>query len=196
MISQGISPSDILIFGDSAGGMLAPQIISHALHSHPAMPSLHLSSPFAGFLLMSPWVELDCTTPSFDYNHDKDLIDRVCLLSWAEVIREGTKREGRTPESERNWLEPAKAPPEWWKGSDAIVRRMMVLYAGREVLKDCIVDFGNRFKEGTSGQKIEVTLLEDKEAVHIAPVVDALWGREPDDTAKVLSGWVAETLCP
>ena len=109
-------------------------------------------------------------------------------------MKQGTTRNGLTVQSEQNWVEPAKAPHQWWNGSEKFVKRIMLIYAGREALKDGILRFGKKFQEGTEAGKVDVTILEDKEAIHIAPVVDAMLRREPGEMAHILAGWTCEVL--
>ncbi|KIJ33416.1 hypothetical protein M422DRAFT_783177 [Sphaerobolus stellatus SS14] len=194
ILSSGISPSDIVLTGDSAGGMLAIEIISHILHSHPSMPPVGISTPFAGILLISPWVNLDIGGPSFTENSAKDIIDEDSLTGWSDMVREGTRQGGRTPESERNWLEAAKAPPEWWNGTAKVAKNVFLLYGEREVLKDGLVTFADNFKKGVKEEGVNVQVVEEKDGIHIATVVDAMRGFGINEITKVMAGWVHERI--
>ncbi|KIJ33419.1 hypothetical protein M422DRAFT_264684 [Sphaerobolus stellatus SS14] len=170
ILSSGISPSDIVITGDSAGGMLALQTISNILHTHQSIPSVKISTPFAGMLLLKPFVYR---------KHAKGY---------------GTRHGGRTPESERNWIEPAKAPPEWWQGTEKVTKNVSIVYGDREVFKDGIVTFVDKFKEGVKGEKVDIQIVEEKDGIHIASVLEAGRGLEPSEVAKIMAGWVHEKI--
>src|SRR5438045_7002331 len=55
-----ITPSNICLSGDSAGGNLILALMSHISHPHPSTTvpiiPLQLSAPFRGLVLTSPWV--------------------------------------------------------------------------------------------------------------------------------------------
>ncbi|KIJ31711.1 hypothetical protein M422DRAFT_266610 [Sphaerobolus stellatus SS14] len=110
------------------------------------------------------------------------------LNSWAELIKEGTRHGGRTPESERNWIEPAKASPEWWQGTEKVTKNVSIVYGDREVFKDGIVTFVDKFKEGVKGEKVDIQIVEEKDGIHIASVLEAGRGLEPSEIAKIMAG--------
>ncbi|KIJ39644.1 hypothetical protein M422DRAFT_68755 [Sphaerobolus stellatus SS14] len=139
-------------------------------------------------------VDLDNSSASFTENTHKDIIDADSLIGWAELIKQGTMQDGRTPESERNWLEAAKAPPKWWKGTSKISKNFIVLYGEREVLKDEIVTFVERFKEGVEPEGVEMRVIQQKDGIHVGPTTEAGRGFPPRDEVKALAGWVHERI--
>ena len=108
LLDKGISPSNIIIVGDSAGGNLALQLASLLLHPHPSLPlpprpdlqgadasppSFESQQPFRGLLLISPGVRFSTDAPSYVRNSAWDLIPFLrtsCSLipfNWASRLR-------------------------------------------------------------------------------------------------------------
>ncbi|KAH8977131.1 alpha/beta-hydrolase [Lactarius akahatsu] len=128
LLQKGISPSNIVIGGDSAGANLTLQLASHLLHplaSIPAPPTL--SQPFAGALLISPWLA---------YSLMSDLV-----------------KSGVTPELKHH-VEPATAPAGWWSGLDGVYPRVLITAGEHEGLFDEIIDtsrvIGEHVKDTTT----------------------------------------------
>ncbi|KAH9053303.1 alpha/beta-hydrolase [Lactarius vividus] len=104
LLQKGISPSNIVIGGDSAGANLTLQFASHLLHplaSIPAPPAL--SQPFAGALLISPWLAYGVDAPSYARNDGKDLVFSRSFKLMSDLVRAGV-----TPELQHH-VEPATA---------------------------------------------------------------------------------------
>ncbi len=67
ILDSGVSPENLQLVGDSAGGLLIHEVISHMLHPVEGVPILKISAPLAGAFLMSPWVRLrDTPRPSLE----------------------------------------------------------------------------------------------------------------------------------
>ena len=149
LLQKGISPSNIVIGGDSAGGNLTLQLASHLLHplaSIPAPPTL--SQPLAGALLISPWVAYSVDAPSYVRNDGKDLILSRAYKFMGDVVRLGV-----TPELEHH-VEPATAPAGWWSGLDGVYPRILITTGEHECLFDQIIDassiIGQHVKDTTT----------------------------------------------
>ena len=65
-------PRQIVLAGDSAGGNLVLALLLELRDRGEPLP--------AGAVLLSPWVDLGCTAPSFEANADVDLLDRESML--------------------------------------------------------------------------------------------------------------------
>ncbi|VDC03389.1 unnamed protein product [Peniophora sp. CBMAI 1063] len=67
LLAQGTKASNIVLVGDSAGGNLILQLVSHILHPMAGLPPPPiLSKPLAAIVLVSPW-----TSYSDDYRSFK-----------------------------------------------------------------------------------------------------------------------------
>ena len=53
LLSTGLAPNNIQLIGDSAGGTLVLQLISHILHPVADVPTLSIASPLGNVLLIS-----------------------------------------------------------------------------------------------------------------------------------------------
>lgn len=175
LISAGLSPSNLQLVGDSAGGNLILQVISHVLHPHPSVPELSLSAPFAGAYLMSPWVELTSHTGSMVTNNDCDMVGTRGLLEFGKIIL------SNVPTSSLPYAEAAHAPEGWF--ADAQTRaasRILVTAGDKECLRDVIVNFGQVFCKAHLGARL---VVQDY-GVHDDPLCDFLlpkWEVADDD---------------
>ncbi|KAI0310752.1 Alpha/Beta hydrolase protein, partial [Amylostereum chailletii] len=145
LITLGVSPSDLVLSGDSAGGNLVLQVLSHLLHplTHPSVPPPpKLSAPLGGALLISPWVHFGTSDPSFTSNAEADIVPPS---GWANLAR-GCIPE--VTEELRAYVEPARAPAGWWGGLGGVVRRVLVTAGERESLVDMVVKMGSALQEG------------------------------------------------
>ena len=155
---MGVSPSNIIIGGDSAGGNLALQLTSQLLRPHPFLPSLHpptrartetdansessgFPGPFGGMLLISPWTEFNVDAPSFALNSARDMMPSSTYQICADAAREGI-----TP-ALHNYLEPGIAPRDWWKGLRRVFPRVLITAGEYEGIIDQIQRIGEVIAE-------------------------------------------------
>jgi len=122
------------------------------------------------------------------------VVSKKPLLAWGRLIREGTPLERNKNEPGGFWVEPLKAPVEWWKGADKVSRHFLFTYGDREALKDDIMEFGNTLGAGTEGTNVEVKVVGDPNGLHIDPTMDAFFGREIKGLTKIIAGWIHDRL--
>ena len=78
LIDQGVTPDRIALCGDSAGGGLAVSLLQK-------LSQKKLSQP-AACVLLSPWVDLSCSSESMDLNAATDpILNRVQMHAFAEL---------------------------------------------------------------------------------------------------------------
>jgi acetyl esterase/lipase len=158
LLSNGVSPSNLVFGGDSAGGNLAMQLASHLLHplaSIPAPPTL--SSPLAGALLMSPWTGITDERPSYTSNAERDVIHPAMYRLFARDAAEGI-----TPEL-RNYVQASTASADWWRGiADAVVPRILITKAECECLLDEITELEMNLKPHVP----QLQVLFEEDGVH------------------------------
>ena len=156
-LNKGISPENIVIGGDSAGGNLVLQLASHLLHplsSIPPPPAL--SQPLAGAMLISPWCAYDPNKPSYVRNDDKDVFPAVTYAHFPQFVTTGL-----SPELEPH-CHPFIAPASWWKGLDGVFARALITAGENEGPFDHIIEIGT-----TISQNVKDTLtLVETGAVH------------------------------
>ncbi|KAG6852204.1 hypothetical protein C0991_002102 [Blastosporella zonata] len=162
LLSVGVKPQNIQLTGDSAGGNLIFEIISHILHPVPDVPPLTLSAPFGGAYAMSPWIDLTNGTGSMITNDDSDIIGLKALLYWGGIVLDGV------PEEYRPYLEAYRAPEDWFANISTAVSRILITAGDAECLRDSIVVFTERVRK----QHPNVQFLLQKYGVHNDPFFD------------------------
>ena len=163
LLSTGIAPQNIQLVGDSAGGNLILQLISHILHPMADVPTLSVVSPFGNVLLISPWV---CLFPKAEgtivTNSKKDLFTIPAALHYANFVRENT------PESGYLYLDHMNAPPGWFDDITKVTRQVLITAGENEVLKDSITVFAERICEVHP----QATYLVQENGIHDEPMID------------------------
>jgi acetyl esterase/lipase len=138
LLKKGISPANIVIGGDSAGGNLALQLASHILHPLPSIPPPPaLPQALAGVLMISPWNSYSVDSPAHSRNDRKDVIPRSAYAFFAKYVTPGL-----TPELKHH-CEPLSAPAEWWKGLDGVYARILITAGEHECLVDHILEIAS-----------------------------------------------------
>ena len=143
LIKMGVKVENIQIYGDSAGGTLIHETLSHILHPVAGVPELSLSGPFGGVYMMSPWVRLIDKEKQYLYsnNYKGDLLTGDLINYWgSEVLRDA-------PEEATPYLEPNSAPPMWLEGVDRWVKRVLISAGGVECLRDEIIKYQEKMQE-------------------------------------------------
>ena len=195
-----MSPSNIIVAGDSAGGNLALQFASQFLHPHPSLPTLRLPShakaetdgnssefpeAFGGMLLISPWVEFNADAPSFSRNSARDFLPpRVWQVS-GDIVREGI-----VP-ALHNHLEPGIAPDGWWKGLGQVFPRVLITAGEYEAMVDPIQRTGAVIAEEVK----DTTVFVLPGGVH-EDFIEAFASGEGErgDDYKLVVSWVLASL--
>ena len=154
LLDLGVSPSNIIIGGDSAGGNLVLQLASQLLHPHLSLPTLHLPShastetdvtssdsgefpeSFGGMLLISPWLEYNADAPSFTRNRARDVAPLKSWQVFADIVRQVI-----VPKL-HNHLEPGIAPRGWWKGLGRVFPHVLITAGEHEGIVDPIQKTG------------------------------------------------------
>ncbi|KAI9766005.1 MAG: hypothetical protein M1840_007012 [Geoglossum simile] len=132
----GKSPSNIVLFGDSAGGNLTLAVLSHMAHPHPDVPKIESTENFRGTLLLSPWVSLDISAPAMKVNQNKDYLKDVTLKYWGDRFMGAAKVDP--------YNQPLTAPSDWWSALN--VNEILVVAGRDELLVDDIRDFTKKLE--------------------------------------------------
>ncbi|KAG7445552.1 alpha/beta-hydrolase [Guyanagaster necrorhizus] len=121
----GIKSENIILAGESAGGNLVLQILSHMLHPLSSIAPLPPSVRFRGACLMSPWVSPsgDVCADQAQANDSKDDISVCTLREWGQLM---IKDVPRTPENTA-CVEPAGAPEGWFQDIETVVGGVLIL---------------------------------------------------------------------
>ncbi|KAF8205832.1 Alpha/Beta hydrolase protein [Mycena galopus ATCC 62051] len=141
LFAAGVRPENLYISGDSAGGNLALQIVSQMLHPRPGIPAIRPAAPLGGIFLSSPWASLTADTKSMTE------FDGIDFMSKAVVEDLGRQILNGVPAADNAFAEPAKAPDSWFNGVDAVVGRVLIAVGGSEIMRDDILQVGERLKQ-------------------------------------------------
>jgi acetyl esterase/lipase len=150
LLAEGLSPSNIVVAGDSAGGGLALATLLALRDQGVALP--------AGAVALSPWTDLKCTGPSLTTNRDVDTL--TWLESWA-VFSEYYVGDS---DPERPWISPLYGelhglPP------------LLIFVGGDELLRDD----STRFAEKARQAGVDVTLRIGEGMFHCYPACAPLF---------------------
>ena len=152
LLDKGVSPKNIVIGGDSAGGNLVLQLASHILHpltSIPPPPAL--SQALAGAILISPWCSYNVDAPSYSRNDTKDMIPKRTYAFFPSLVKGGL-----TPELQHH-CEPLSAPASWWKGLDGVYARALITAGEYECPLDHIIETSTMISQNVQDT---VTMVE------------------------------------
>ena len=163
LLSTGLAPHNIQLVGDSAGGNLIIQLISHILHPVAGVPTLSVASPLGNVLLLSPWVSL---TPKLEgsiiTNIKKDLFSIPAGRHIASFVLENT------PESGHLYLDQLNAPEGWFDDIAKVASKVFITAGDDETLRDPITVFAKRICQVHP----EVTILVQENGIHDDPMFD------------------------
>ena len=187
LLALGFEPKNIQLVGDSAGGALVHQVLSHILHPVEGIPKLTLTSPLGGVYMMSPWTRLVAGKGSRLHLKDGkgDVIVSSTGTYWGSKVLDGAKP------SAIPYLEAASAPTDWLQGVDKCVKRVLISAGDLELLRDDIVDYGKHVEEYLK----DTTIIVQENAIHDDPFLDFLVGEKKlgSLTPKILD-WLEEGL--
>jgi len=187
LLILGYEPNNIHLVGDSAGGALIHQVLSHILHPVEDVPKLTLTSPLGGVYMMSPWTRLVRGKGSRLHTNDRrdDLVISSTSAYWALKVLDGAKP------SAIPYLDAASAPKDWLQGVDKCVKRMLISAGDLENLRDAIVDYGKHVGEYLK----DTTIIVQENGTHVDPVLDFVVGEKKlgSLTPKILD-WLEEGL--
>ena len=144
------------------------------------MHPLEISGQFAGVILHSPWVTFDTTSNSFAKNRLRDLLDARALRIWSALF------QGSAPSD--NYLEPLKAPADWWK--DLPADNFLVTAGAHEIFLDDIQDFTKKFQS----VQPKVTYVVAPDGVHDELTFAGMMNLSTRQQQLVLEEWLLSTL--
>ncbi|KAF7296720.1 Abhydrolase-3 domain-containing protein [Mycena chlorophos] len=206
-----LSPSpQLVIAGDSAGGHLALQVLSHMLHPNvvPDIPTIQSPSRIAGICLLSPWASLSTTSASAAINDGIDVVPRkvVQALGAALLPAFSASASGDATAAMLPFAEPSGAPVDWFARLEQVTARLLVTCGSGEVMRDDILRLAGVLQEasstgngpgaGTGKEQTEVTLLEQAGGVHDDMLLDFMVKEDVQEKEDALTpaivSWLAE----
>jgi len=140
LVASGLKPEDIYLVGDSAGAALILQVLAHILRPIPGIPEFSLGNSKLGeVVFISPWVALECNSPSFTSNASTDIFPPAFYEHLASLVKQDV------PESLWAYVSPSSAPKGWFDGVDKLVTRALITAGAAECLRDDIESFSKEF---------------------------------------------------
>ncbi|KAJ4480821.1 Alpha/Beta hydrolase protein [Lentinula aciculospora] len=173
MYVDNVKPSNLQLFGDSAGGNLVSQILSSMLHPPFSPPIIPPGTRLRGAYMMSPWISMTGVgspkskevLPSFTENDHCDVLSTKSLLRWGSDVLSGLQH----PSSDVPYVDPIRAPSDWYKGLQEVVDRVFVSTGEYECLRDANRMFFERKIRPCHGN---AEFFELKGGVHNDPFFD------------------------
>lgn len=187
---HGIRPGQIVVGGDSAGGNMTLQLLSHMLHPYPgaaAFPgaggALALAEPLAGAFLVSPLVSGDSSGRSFSDGWACDMLSlgvfddpnramfheppprNQTAVEWLRdyLFPKWNLVESKAFRDGRGWALMADVGEKWLDGMDRIVAHVYVTCGRHELLRDQGIDIATRIEQRNSAVRVKLEVA-DKEA--------------------------------
>ncbi|KHN98711.1 Alpha/beta hydrolase fold-3 [Metarhizium album ARSEF 1941] len=200
ILDSGVGPSDVYVGGDSAGGNLAMQVVSHALHPYPGIRPLRpqLSEPLAGVFLVSPWLSNNVSSGSFKKNDGNDMISigAVDVLGAAlygeDLVREHKSAVLAGDMSAANpYMTPLDTSEDWLDGIGRVVSRLYLTVGKNEVLYDHGVALVSLLRRRDATCKIR--LDESEREAHDFILIENIFEKPGDATAR-MKAWFKGTL--
>lgn len=203
LIDQGISPSNLVLGGDSAGGHLIAGLLLHIKKPAPGVRPLELHEKIRGAVLLSPWLTMEETSKSSIVNEGFDFLHRDQIEQFAKLFK---------PDMAHIWANPieaASAKLVWAQAlgraqqAKPVVEKLLVTAGDAEVLFDSCKRFAQDYAGATmismdSRDKSVIDLHKDKPAifvagsgeVHVQPALDASQGYYGGETMIALTAFL------
>jgi epsilon-lactone hydrolase len=169
LLEQKISPNHIALAGDSAGGGLAVTTLLRARQKGLPMP--------AATMPLSPWLDMEATSGSFDTNREKDtLVQREIILAMAGMFL-GEKGNRKDPLANPLLADLRGLPP------------MYIQVGGDETL----LDDSRQLAERARRADVDVKLDIEPGGQHVYHFLAGV-APEADGAIRRLAAWVRPRL--
>ncbi|KAF2014051.1 alpha/beta-hydrolase [Aaosphaeria arxii CBS 175.79] len=195
-----VSPSDIIVSGDSAGGHLGLSLLTHLLHPHPEVAEVVIDKPLRGSLLISTWATMRTDFDSFTRNVDSDMVVpsvRRWAAMWLGQSNPKDPEKDPGPIVGDQYSDSLSNDPEWWEGLDSVVSDVFQWRGGDEMLVDPIAELDAKMIEGWvagGGQKERFVSIETPRHAHIAPIAGVMMDKEKCEAQLAVEEWLKARL--
>ncbi|KAG7447869.1 alpha/beta-hydrolase [Guyanagaster necrorhizus] len=192
LISAGVLPENIIIGGDSAGGNLTLQLLSHILYPlHSIEPApVRSDAHFRGLLLVSPFVGAmqDAQMPLslLAPRHERDFIPAeyhsgVCQ----DLLRD-------VPPDDIAYVDVLEGRKEWFKPLSQTVGRILVTVGEWDFLREK----GERLYEGyLKPFHGDIRFVLEKDGIHVTPIFDFVAKEKRlNELTPLMIEWLADTM--
>ncbi|KAJ3856674.1 Alpha/Beta hydrolase protein [Lentinula lateritia] len=202
LLSEGYNPSDIQIVGDSAGGNLVAQLLSHMVHPFPVsslVPPTNLppGTRLRGVLMISPWVSLsnpDQWGPTFRSKDYDVTVYKNLQAAGERYVNTISNIKHKIDDLSQvvPYAEPVLAPDNWYSDlHNTVVDRILVTAGKEERLSDQIQVF---FKQKIRPYHSDAILLVQDGGIHDDVIMDFMFSDTPleNELTPVVLEWIAK----
>lgn len=183
--AQGFEPKDIIIGGDSAGGNLTMQLLSHMLHPHADVPEIKLPEPVGAAFLVSPWLGANSSSKSFATNKRCDMLTSGIIKKL--TVESIPMAQRATADTVQNpWVRPLDCDATFFTGMDSILNKMYVTFGDAEVLADHGRAIVQILKQHSP--ELPVRMDEIRGAPHDNILLEAMLGK-PGESTRKMKAW-------
>jgi acetyl esterase/lipase len=190
ILDSGVSPSDIYMGGDSAGGNLSLQLLGHILHPFEEIRPLGLSEPLGGVFLVSPWLSNNVFTDSVKRNSGNDMIsngamDNLGISLYGEEQIKAHKADILAGDysAANPYMTPLDTDEDWLDGIGDVTSSLYLTVGKNEVLYDQGVKLVSLLRRRDASCKIRLDEAE-KEA-HDFILIENIFGKQGDATLRM-----------
>ncbi|KAF5612752.1 triacylglycerol lipase 2 [Fusarium sp. NRRL 25303] len=181
LLQEGISPQDIIIGGDSAGGQLTAQLLCHLLQPQPTIPEIKLVKPLAGAFLVSPWVAQSTDDASYRENSAIDMLPVHGVVAFTKELL-GPDAE---PAISAFPLDRDKSS---LAGMTSVLSRMYVTAGAHEIFRDQVVAFKDRVQLLNPDLEMQFQYYEN--CAHDFVVIE----KEDGECTRDMKQWMVDLL--
>jgi len=133
LTNNGVRSENIQIAGESAGGALILQLLSHMLHPLSNVPGFPDHMKLGRACIMSPWVSLTGNIGSHFENTDSDVLPAE---TWAYL---GEQTLPSLSDVSGPFLQAIDASDDWFTGAEKRVKRLLLTVGEKECLRDDVL---------------------------------------------------------
>jgi acetyl esterase/lipase len=159
LLESGFRPSNIIVGGDSAGGNLAAQLMSHLCQPIPLIPLVMMDEPLAGFFLVSPWLSNKTTDESFVQNAWVDMLSAETVAK-ANIYYLGLSAVTDTPAESQKTAFPIDGDLAYMQQMSSVAKAVYITAGNEEVMRDQAIRYASEIQQACPSLKVRLDLWE------------------------------------
>ncbi|PHH93276.1 hypothetical protein CDD83_8787 [Cordyceps sp. RAO-2017] len=189
ILSTGVLPHNIVFGGDSAGGNLAMQLLSHLIDPYPEVPAVTLAEPLRAAFMVSPWLSMKTNDASFREGHGIDMLSAsIVQTSVHAILGEVAESPRRATVEEREGAFPFDKDDVSFLGRlPEVIARLYVSAGQYEVLRDQIVAIAVEAER--LAPKLDVQLDVFEKQAHDFILLEGML-RSPGEATNAMIKWL------